>query len=494
MLTITFENVPELKAKFAALERALAVIELKPDGTIIGANNNFLAVMGYRLEEIAGRHHSIFVNQEYSKSAEYKQFWKKLAAGEPQEAEFLRFNKQGEEVWIHATYAPVKNSTGNTVKIINIATDITERKKRTLDMIGKIEAVEHSQATIEFTMEGIILSANQHFLQVMGYSLDEIHGKHHSMFVDPAERESEDYKHFWKELNHGASFTSEYKRLGKNGNEVWIQATYLPVMDANGKPYKVLKIASDITEQVQARRKNEAIKETILQNLSGITLSIQAAAEQSSSATHLSEQTSSNVQAVAAAAEELDASVAEISSNMSRSHTAVEDVFEKAHSADEAAQRLNKTTESMGGIIELIKDIAEQINLLALNATIESARAGEAGKGFAVVASEVKNLATETTKAIEQISKEIVDMQHVSGEVFTTLSTIRNSIENVREYVTSVAGAVDEQSAVTSEISQNMQHAAKGVSSICDNIAELAKANHQANESAQNIENAIGGM
>lgn len=237
-----------LMSQFDALNRSQAVIQFDIDGNILEANQNFLAAMGYSLPEIRGQHHRMFVSREYAESPEYREFWRRLRQGEFQAATFQRFGKNGKEIWIQATYNPILDENGLPCRVIKFATDVTEQTLKNADYSGQIDAISRSQAVIEFDLDGIIRHANNNFLQAMGYSLGEVKGRHHSIFVEAGERNSPDYQAFWKALNGGKHFTGEYKRLGKNGREVWIQASYNPILDLNGKPVKVVKYATDITE------------------------------------------------------------------------------------------------------------------------------------------------------------------------------------------------------------------------------------------------------
>jgi PAS domain S-box-containing protein len=285
-----------------------------------------------------------------------------------------------------------------------------------------------SQAVIEFEMDGTIVTANENFLKALGYTLAEIQGKHHSMFVEQAMRDSAAYREFWARLNRGENQSAEYKRIGKGGKEVWIQASYNPILDLNGKPFKVVKYATDTTAQVLVRMGNERVR--------------------------------GMMESVAAGAEELNASVREISEAMTKSRQTASTAVGRVEAADAEAKRLNEAAQAMSGIVELIGNITGQINLLALNATIESARAGEAGRGFAVVASEVKNLATQAKQATDKIGQEISNLNGISGDVVSALDSIKQAIQGVSEYVTATAAAVEEQSTVTSEMSSSMQRAA----------------------------------
>jgi methyl-accepting chemotaxis protein len=414
--------------QIAAIARAQAVIAFEMDGTIVTANENFLNAMGYTLAEIQGKHHSMFVEQAERGSAAYREFWAKLNRGENQSAEYKRIGKGGKEVWILASYNPVLDEKGKPFRVVKFATDVTKEKLSTADLAGQIAAIGKSQAVIEFNMDGTIIGANQNFLGAVGYALDEIRGRHHSMFVDPSERDGAAYREFWAALNRSEYQAAEYKRIGKGGKEVWIQASYNPILDLNGKAFKVVKYATDITAQMRTRMGNERVR--------------------------------GMMESVAAGAEELNASVREISEAMTKSRDTASTAVGRVEAADAQAKRLNEAAQAMSGIVELIGNITGQINLLALNATIESARAGEAGRGFAVVASEVKNLATQAKQATDKIGQEIGNLNGISGDVVSALDSIRQAIQSVSEYVTATAAAVEEQSTVTGEMSSSMQRAA----------------------------------
>ena len=239
----------ELRAMIKALDKSQAVIQFAPDGTIVSANENFLGAVGYSLEEIQGKHHSIFVEPGYKESAEYKEFWAKLARGEYQAAEYKRLGKGGREIWIQASYNPVTDAKGRVTRVVKYATDITQQKLINADFSGQISAIGKSQAVIEFNMDGTIINANPNFLGAVGYELEEIQGKHHRMFVEPGYKDSSEYKEFWEKLGRGEYQAAEYKRVAKGGREIWIQASYNPILDLNGKPFKVVKYATDITNQ-----------------------------------------------------------------------------------------------------------------------------------------------------------------------------------------------------------------------------------------------------
>ncbi|HXZ40046.1 MAG TPA: methyl-accepting chemotaxis protein [Terriglobales bacterium] len=242
-------DVSDLSGQVAAIRKSQAVIEFQMDGTILDANDNFLTALGYTLEEVKGRHHSMFVDEAYRQSADYKEFWAKLNRGDYVADQFKRIGKGGKEVWIQASYNPILDSNGKPFKVVKYATDVTQQKVTNADYAGQISAIGKSQAVIEFKMDGTIVTANDNFLKTLGYTLDEVKGRHHSMFVDEAYRQSADYKEFWAKLNRGEYVADEFKRIGKGGKEVWIQASYNPILDLNGKPFKVVKYATDVTQQ-----------------------------------------------------------------------------------------------------------------------------------------------------------------------------------------------------------------------------------------------------
>ncbi len=231
----------------AALDRALAVIEFSLDGTILTANGNFLEAVGYTLAEVTGKHHRIFCGEAYASSDEYIAFWNRLALGSFQSGEFLRRTKDGHDLWLQATYNPVIGEDGRPQKVVKLASDITAAKLKAAEFQGKVAAIDRAQAVVEFSLDGTVLTANRNFLETMGYQLDEVQGRHHRVFCDPAYSSSPEYEAFWERLGRGAFEGGEYLRFAKGGREVWLQATYNPILDDLGRPLKVVKFASDIT-------------------------------------------------------------------------------------------------------------------------------------------------------------------------------------------------------------------------------------------------------
>lgn len=418
-------------AKLQAIDKSQAIIEFKLDGTILHANPNFLRAMGYTLAEVKGKHHSIFVEPDYAKSREYVEFWNKLRRGEFDSGEYKRVGKGGREVWVQASYNPVMNFFGRPYKVVKFVSDITSQTRTFADFSGQIEAINKVQAVIHFNLDGTIIAANPLFLKTMGYTEAEVLGRHHSMFVDPEYSKSQDYKDFWERLRQGKYEAKVYQRFGKGGRQVWIRSSYNPIFDLSGKPFKVVKYAADITEIID-----------------------------------LSEETNSNVRSVAAATEEMSISIAEISKNMAMTRDEMQHIMEVTHLSGQSSERLIEKTKSMENILVLISDIANQVNLLSLNATIEAARAGEFGKGFAVVASEVKNLANQAADSTNKIAAEISGIQKISADVAEGVGDIIKAAGSVNSYVGTVASAIEEQSAVTNEISRSSQQASEAVASI----------------------------
>jgi methyl-accepting chemotaxis protein len=398
-----------------ALDRSQAIIHFEPGGTILWANANFCKALGYDLREIVGKHHSMFVDPDYAVSPDYRSFWDTLRSGRFRSAQYKRIAKGGREIWIEASYNPILNASGKVVRVVKLATDITVK---TLKMK---EALDRSQAVISFKLDGTILEANANFCKAVGYSLDEIRGKHHSMFVDPDYAQSQAYRDFWAALGRGDFQTGEFQRFGKGGREIWIQASYNPVFGNDGQPCMVTKYATDITSQRDLAR-----------------------------------QTSEVVSSVAAATHQMTGSIQDIARSMSMTRDSVQLVSDETSHATGFIDQLVTAATSMGEIVNLINTISSQINLLSLNAAIEAARAGDAGRGFSVVADEVKKLATQTSQSTEKIAGEINGVQRISGNVSGTLSKIKDLVGGVMESANTVAAATEEQSAVTNDISNNM--------------------------------------
>ncbi|WP_315837718.1 PAS domain-containing methyl-accepting chemotaxis protein [Bradyrhizobium prioriisuperbiae] len=469
-----FNSSQDVKAKLEAINRSQAMIEFNLDGTIITANENFLNALGYQLDEIRGKHHSLFVDDATRNSAEYRAFWDSLRRGEYQARAYKRVAKGGRPIWIQASYNPLFGRNGKPFKVVKFATDITAARMLAADHEGQIQAIHKSQAVIEFNLDGTIITANENFLKTMGYRLDEIQGKHHGIFATPAYRSSVAYRDFWDALRRGEYQAGEYERVGNGGRSVWIQGAYNPVSDADGKVIKVVKFAIDTTQQVQDRMRRGEIQKSIDSDLQQITRAVTTASERVTSAVSTSTQASSNMQAVATGAEELAASVGEISRQASDALSISKQAVNQANETSAIVSGLAASAQKIGDVVKLINNIADQTNLLALNATIEAARAGEAGRGFAVVASEVKSLATQTSKATDEISGQIAEIQGTTTNAVDVIEAITQTISRVNEISSAIAASVEEQAAVTQSISANMQDAARGVVDINANMNEIA--------------------
>ncbi len=492
----------ESEGKVRAIDRAQAVIEFQLDGTILTANENFLAATGFTLDEIRGRHHRMFCEADFIASAEYRDFWARLGRGEFASGEYRRVGKSGQEIWLQATYNPIFDASGKPVKVVKFASDITAQKARTSEFECKVAAISRVQAVIEFDLTGRVLDANDNFLSAMGYRRDEIIGHHHRMFCEPAFVASADYAALWDRLGRGEFDAGEYKRLGKGGREIWIQASYNPIFDANGKPYKVVKFATDITaaklrdaQFVQERRATLiALAEEFETAVGGVVTAVadastrvhstaesvntiaESTTEQSLTAAAATEQAATNVQGVATASEQLASSIREISTQVVVAGDIAHKAVDQAQGTDQIVQGLATAADKIGAVVKLITAIAGQTNLLALNATIEAARAGTAGKGFAVVAGEVKNLANQTAKATEEITVQIADVQAATQQAVSALRDIGQTIGQIDVIAGSIASAVEQQGAATREIVHNVEQAAVGTRQASGSVSEVHRA------------------
>jgi methyl-accepting chemotaxis protein len=503
-ITATRTQAADYAGQIEAIGKSQAVIEFNMDGTIIQANDNFLNTMGYRADEVQGQHHSMFADTEYKNSSEYRQFWEKLNRGEYEAGEFKRIGKGGKEIWIQASYNPIMDLNGKPFKVVKYATDVTEQKLRNVDFAGQIEAIGKSQAVIEFNMDGTIIQANDNFLNTMGYRADEIKGQHHSMFADTEYKNSHEYRQFWETLNRGEYQAAEYKRIGKGGKVVWIQASYNPIMDLNNKPFKVVKYATDITGRKNAVNEIKRVllclsdgdlttsieekfegefqdlgdainsfvselRDTISQiNAAANTINEASTeiAEGNADLSSRTEEQASSLEETASSMEELTGTVRLNSENANQANSLASEASTVAIEGGETIQKvvttmasINESANKISDIIGVIDGIAFQTNILALNAAVEAARAGEQGRGFAVVASEVRTLAQRSANAAKDIKELISDsvskiengnvLVNQSGE---TMEKVVTSIKRVNDIMSEIAAASAEQATGIDEV------------------------------------------
>ncbi|WP_138516526.1 PAS domain S-box protein [Rhodoferax bucti] len=423
----------DAEGKLGAIDRAQASIEFDMTGKVLIANKNFQKLMGYELDEMVGRHHRMFAESAYAASAEYQAFWERLARGEFESGEYKRIGKDGKEVWIQATYNPILDPRGNPIKVVKFATDVTEAKLHSADFEAKVNAIDKGQAVIEFDLRGNVVAANRNFLASMGYTLREVLGQHHSIFCTVEYQQSEEYRDFWLRLNEGEFITGRFQRLGKYSRDVWLQSTYTPIFDLNGKPVKVIKYAFDVTKEVTLEHSIVTRAHEMKNNIKSLVQSIGEVAENSGMA-------SARVNETAEAAQAGSASVRQ---------------------SMEAIERIQASTTKVADIVRIIGDIANQTNLLAFNAAIEAARAGQHGVGFSVVASEVRKLAERSALAakemvglIDESSAQVKEGALVSRAAAKSFEGILSNLHTAVDNVSQIASSTADQRAMADYVAE----------------------------------------
>jgi methyl-accepting chemotaxis protein len=504
----------DFEGQITAIGKSQGVIEIGLDGTILKANETYLKMLGYTENELVGKNVSMVLDPTFAKSEAYQSLWDKLVKGGTDAGQYKRIAKDGHEVWIQASYNPIYDLKGKPFKIVNYTMDITEAKLKAADNAGQISGIHQTQGVIEFDLTGKVLSVNENFLNLAGYTEKEVVGNHHSMFVEPAYRTSHEYKAFWDALNRGEAQVGQVKRIGKGGAVVWMQAIYNPILDMNGKPFKVVKYATDITEQhnnaetlASAVEETQAIIENAkvgdlrnrvpLEGKSGAISSLcdgvnalmdkmtevvvqvreasetinTAAGEISSGNNDLSsrtEQQASSLEETAASMEELASTVKQNAENSKQANQLASAASGVAVKGGEVVSQvvttmtsINESAKKIEDIISVIDGIAFQTNILALNAAVEAARAGEQGRGFAVVAGEVRNLAQRSATAAKEIKELITDSVSKTAQGTTqveeagkTMQEIVTSVQRVTDIMAEITAASVEQSTGIDQVNQ----------------------------------------
>jgi methyl-accepting chemotaxis protein len=528
----------DAKAILDAMQRSQAIIEFDMQGKILTANENFCRALGYALSEIVGQHHRLFVDPQDAASSDYREFWARLGRGEYDSRQYKRIGKGGREIWIEASYNPVFKGS-KPFKVIKFATDITAAKLKSAEDAGKIDAISRAQAVIEFTPNGDIMNANENFLSTVGYQLSEIQGKHHSMFCEQAHARSDDYRAFWAKLRSGQFVADEFKRIGKGGKEVWIQASYNPIFGLNGSVIKVVKFATDVTSRVNNSQElaealhdlaNGNLDHTIgkpfipaLENLRlsfndsvdklkqamrAVGTNAQAIAAGSSEIRSAAEDLSRRTEQQAASIEETAAALEEITTTVTDSSRRAEEagklVAQTKLGAERSSDVVRNAVKAMGeienssreisNIIGVIDEIAFQTNLLALNAGVEAARAGEAGKGFAVVAQEVRELAQRSAKAAKEIkslitasSEQVKSGVSLVDQTGKALEEIVTQVQQINTNVAAIVEGAKEQAVGLKEINQAVNTMDQGTQQNAAMVEQSTAASHTLAKEAEGL-------
>jgi methyl-accepting chemotaxis protein len=404
-----------------AISRSMACIEFDLNGVVLTANDNFLNTMRYRSEQVVGKEHRMFCTADFGRSSEYSQLWARLRNGEFVSSTFQRVAGDGSTVWLEASYNPIKDVDGNVLKIIKYAMDVTQKVQAKHETDSKLAAIDRSMAVIEFDLSGNIIAANDNLLRVMGYNRQDLIGKNHMLLCPADVANSAEYKDFWRRLNKGEFFSGQFKRIGRQGQTLWLEASYNPVYDANGVLCKVVKFASDVTARIERHEQDS---------------------RSASQAYHISIET----QKVAAQGTQV---IQQAASEMRQISRNIED-------SSRIIGQLGEHSEQITTIVNTIRSIADQTNLLALNAAIEAARAGDQGRGFAVVADEVRQLAGRTSRSTEEISQMIQVIQSETQQAIV-------SMDNTRTNAAKGVDLADQAGSAIVQISDGTNHAVEAV-------------------------------
>lgn len=472
----------ELQVRTDIMNMTSIVSEADLRGDILNVNEKFIQVSKYNREELIGKPHNTTRHPDMPKAL-FKEMWATIGTGKIFRGVVKNRAKDGTPYYVDACIAPILGDNGKPKKYLGVRYDITESEIERQNMRSVFKAIDASFAYIEFDTSGNVLTANKNFLDAMEYSLEDLGGKHHRVFVDSATSGSSEYASFWPDLKAGKSKAGIFKRVRKSGKDIFLQAVYSPVTDETGRVLKVIKIATDVTEQ---QRMIMSIEETAA-SLSSASAELTATASEmantanktnreSQSASAAAEEVASGVQTVATNMEEMVASIKEIARSTNESSHMAKTTLSKAQDSNATIVKLGVSSQEIGDVIKVISSIAQQTNLLALNATIEAARAGEAGKGFAVVANEVKELAKQTAKATNDITNKIGAIQNDTQSAVEAIGGISQAVEKLNGIAGVIAAAVEEQTATTNEISRVVVQAKKGVESIAGTVKVVSMA------------------
>ena len=474
-------------SKFTALDRSQAVAEFAPDGTIVAANANFLTAFGYRLEEIRGRHHRMFVDPGERDSKAYQAFWSDLRRGTFQRAEFKRLGKNGKEIWIQATYNPIVGYDRKVYKIVKFAIDVTAETLRSIDYAGQIAALNRSQAVVELALDGTILSANENFLKAFGYEASEIIGNPHSGLVDAAYRNSDEYHRFWDGLRRGEYQAGEYRRIAKDGAPIFLQASYNPIVDRNGRLWKIVKFATDITRDVAERERRRGVQQAVGRDLTDIASATSDVARQSGDAARSAASVLADVQSMLSGADHLFSSADEVNVQVAQAAAISDRALAEVQATARTVSGLSDRASRIGEVIAMIQGVATQTNLLALNASIEAARAGDAGRGFAVVAQEVKALATQTSEATELIGNQVTAVQQATLSAVEAITSIKSTIDALHHASRTVGDRIRDQDNVREHLSAGMHTVSANAKAITGSMDLIARAAAFVDQSTQRV-------